>query len=299
MASRTTIRAGGVVLLRETKKERQTLLIHRPHHDDWSLPKGKVNEGERTLLAAARECHEETGIRPTLGPPLGRQRYQVMGRSKTVDYWAAWVGDDLGFRPNDEVDRVRWVNQKDAERLLSYSRDVKTMKRAFALPPTTPLLIVRHASATKRSSFSGSDNNRPLSRRGERQAQKLTDVLAAYGIESLVSSPAARCADTLRPFAESAKLKLKLESAFNEPEHESKPKRTQRSARALVRRKEAIAICSHRPVLPDILKAVADLSGLDTRLASAPLKPTSLIVAHRARHKGKWTIVATERHAIA
>ena len=46
----------------------KVLLIHRPRHKDWSLPKGKLDKGEHLLAAAVRECDEETGIVPVLGP---------------------------------------------------------------------------------------------------------------------------------------------------------------------------------------------------------------------------------------
>ena len=31
---------------RRHKGETQVLLVHRPRYDDWSLPKGKLDEGE-------------------------------------------------------------------------------------------------------------------------------------------------------------------------------------------------------------------------------------------------------------
>lgn len=44
----------------------------------WDIPKGHVEEGETSLQAAVRECHEETGFidyNPALLVDLGRQKY--------------------------------------------------------------------------------------------------------------------------------------------------------------------------------------------------------------------------------
>jgi phosphohistidine phosphatase SixA/8-oxo-dGTP pyrophosphatase MutT (NUDIX family) len=296
VTSKSPIRAGGVVLLRETPKGRQTLLVHRPRHKDWSLPKGKVDRGESILESAVRECREESGIQPILGPPLGRQRYQVLGRPKTVDYWLARVGRDHGFKRNDEVDKIRWVNQDEASKLLTYKRDVKFMNAAFALPETVGLLIVRHGAARKRSSFKGDDTDRPLAARGRRQSKRLVSLLNAYGVAKLFSSPATRCLETVEPYADSSGAKIKREVAFGEENHQRKPAAALRRAKSLSRNRASIAVCSHRPVLPDILTAVTLLSGSESRLTKTPLRPASVIVAHRAKIKGDWTVIGIERH---
>ena len=46
------------------------LLVHRPKYDDWTFPKGKLEEGESFEAAVAREVEEETGWRGDLGMPV-------------------------------------------------------------------------------------------------------------------------------------------------------------------------------------------------------------------------------------
>jgi 8-oxo-dGTP diphosphatase len=110
--------AGGVVL-----RDGLVALVHRPRYDDWSLPKGKLDEGESFEDAALREVEEETGLRCALGRELPAIEYEVRGRPKVVRYWAMEVVDETPFVPNDEVDQLRWVEPRDALALLTYDRD--------------------------------------------------------------------------------------------------------------------------------------------------------------------------------
>jgi 8-oxo-dGTP pyrophosphatase MutT (NUDIX family) len=80
--------AGGVVTRPTIDGDVEVLVVHRPKHGDWSLPKGKLEHGESFEHAAVREVEEETGVRCTLGPELGSRRYfDRYGRDKVVRYW--------------------------------------------------------------------------------------------------------------------------------------------------------------------------------------------------------------------
>jgi len=73
-----------------------------------------------------------------------------------------------------------------------------------------PLLVVRHARAGRRSAYDGDDLDRPLSPRGRDQAEDLVPLLAGYRPRRILSSPAGRCFETVRPVAEI--LGLSIES---------------------------------------------------------------------------------------
>jgi 8-oxo-dGTP pyrophosphatase MutT (NUDIX family) len=127
--------AGGIVLRRASKGAWQVLLVHRPRYDDWSLPKGKADPGERDEETALREVEEETGLRCTLGAPAGRTRYRdSKGRDKVVHYWLMEPEPDAAadgaFVPNDEVDAVRWCSVAEATSRLSYAHDRKLLAKA-------------------------------------------------------------------------------------------------------------------------------------------------------------------------
>jgi 8-oxo-dGTP pyrophosphatase MutT (NUDIX family) len=118
MSSEELRAAGGVVL-----RDGLVGVVHRPRYDDWSLPKGKLDEGETFEQAALREVEEETGLRARLVRELPSVHYDVRGRPKLVRYWLMSVDSDPGFEPNDEVDELRWLSPADATELLTYDRD--------------------------------------------------------------------------------------------------------------------------------------------------------------------------------
>jgi 8-oxo-dGTP diphosphatase len=117
------IEASGGVIERVTAGRRQIAVVHRPKYDDWSFPKGKLEEGEDHAAAALREVHEETGLRCALGEELPETRYRHRsGREKRVRYWRMEVVEGR-FEPNAEVDALDWLPVEAARGRLSYEYD--------------------------------------------------------------------------------------------------------------------------------------------------------------------------------
>ena len=120
--------AGGVVWRRRSGPGLDVLLVHRPKYDDWTLPKGKAENGETDEDCARREVREETGLRCSLGPELLSADYvDRHDRPKHVRYWAMKPLEGR-FEPTDEVDEARWVPLDVAVRLLSYERDAEVLE---------------------------------------------------------------------------------------------------------------------------------------------------------------------------
>jgi 8-oxo-dGTP diphosphatase len=110
-------------VVREAQGGVQVALVHRPKYDDWSLPKGKLDEGEAWEAAALREVAEETGYRCELGPELEPTRYvDRKGREKLVRYFLMRPVSGE-FEPTKEVDELRWLPPADAVEALSYEHD--------------------------------------------------------------------------------------------------------------------------------------------------------------------------------
>lgn len=117
--------AGGVVWRRSADGSLLILLVHRPRWDDWSLPKGKCEEGESDTSCALREIEEETGYTCRLGAELPSTSYRDhRSRPKIVRYWAMEpIAGDGAFTPNAEIDEIRWLPVPQAVKLLSYAHD--------------------------------------------------------------------------------------------------------------------------------------------------------------------------------
>jgi 8-oxo-dGTP diphosphatase len=114
-----TVRAAGGVVRRNGK----VLLVHRPKYGDWTLPKGKLDEGESWEDAALREVEEETGFRCSLGSEIASTWYiDSRSRRKRVRYWLM-EPESGAFEPTSEVDEIAWLDLADAVERLSYDRD--------------------------------------------------------------------------------------------------------------------------------------------------------------------------------
>ena len=101
--------------------------MHRPRHDDWSLPKGKAHEGESDEACALREVEEETGLRCEVEFELPSTRYRDgAGRPKVVRYWAMRPVDGEAA-PDTEVDEVRWLTLPEASALLTRENDRRVL----------------------------------------------------------------------------------------------------------------------------------------------------------------------------
>jgi 8-oxo-dGTP pyrophosphatase MutT (NUDIX family) len=121
--------AGGLVW-RRGKEGPEVVVVHRPRYDDWSLPKGKLDEGEEFEQAALREVEEETGLRCRAGRALGDTSYRdKKDRVKLVRYFE--MQPESGeFSPNDEVDELRWLPLARAGEELSYGFDRELVEKA-------------------------------------------------------------------------------------------------------------------------------------------------------------------------
>ena len=123
------VRAAGGLVARTGESGVEVLVVHRPRYDDWSIPKGKVEPGERDEDAARREVEEETGYQCSLSDELTTVRYiDRKGRNKQVRFWKMAVIGEIEWAPNDEVDVRRWISPSVAATLLTYETDRALLK---------------------------------------------------------------------------------------------------------------------------------------------------------------------------
>jgi 8-oxo-dGTP diphosphatase len=76
------------------------------------------------------------------------------------------------------------------------------------------LLVVRHAEAGDKRSWTSPDSLRPLSPTGRRQAEGLVVRLEDYPIDRILSSPTLRCLQTVQPLARDRFLDVEPEAAL-------------------------------------------------------------------------------------
>ncbi|GGH43472.1 NUDIX hydrolase [Microbacterium album] len=309
MTERAVYAAGGVVWRLAAGKV-HVLLVHRTKYRDVTLPKGKVDPGEMLAETAAREILEETGIRTPLGAPLGVSRYVLpSGREKVVHYWAAHATDDAirasGFVPNGEIAAVEWVSAKKARARLSYPVDREILDQFLRLVDdgireTFPVIALRHGKAVPRDEWDGSDASRPLLPRGKEQAKAIVGALRAFGVRRIVSSSAVRCVKTVTPLAKALGRRIDETDLISQDAWEDGSADVRAVVGRRVRAGKPAVLCSHGPVLPEILSELALATGTmpGSYLSSAAaLETGAFSVAHVSATNPGSGIVAIETHA--
>lgn len=310
------IPAAGTVPWRRRRGQLEVALVHRPKYDDWSWAKGKLDPGEDWPVAAVRETEEETSLAVGLGRPLPGAEYTVLDAAgqpatKEVRYWAAEATSPAGPLRN-EIDEVRWLDVVAASDRLDYARDrdqLRAVVRADKAGTLTtwPLALVRHAHALGRGSWREDDQLRPLDGAGRQRADAIAPILAAYGVRRLVSSPSVRCADTLRPYAARLGVSLRTKDGLSEEGYAAEPARAPRHLQRLVERGTPAALCSHGPVLPELLTlllALVDPDEPEAHLVATTLRAAArdkmgkgeVLVVHLAGSGDEARVVAVERH---
>jgi phosphohistidine phosphatase SixA len=83
------------------------------------------------------------------------------------------------------------------------------------------VLLIRHGSAGERAAWTGDDRERPLDEKGEAQAERLVALLAAYGIDRILSSPALRCVASVELLARARGLPIEIRQELSEEEQDS------------------------------------------------------------------------------
>ncbi|GGL10965.1 NUDIX hydrolase [Mangrovihabitans endophyticus] len=260
------VRAAGGVLWRPASSGGiEVCLVHRPLRQDWSLPKGKLDEDEHPLAAGVREVLEETGWRGRPEVRLPSVAYDLPdGRGKTVDFWLMRAAADQTPGPADpaEVDDVAWLPPAEAALRLSYPTDRAVLEHAVTLPPVTAVTaLVRHAHAGERKKWVGNDALRPIDARGLAQAERIGAVVELIAPTRLFAAPPLRCKQTLEPLAGRLDLPIVADSAFAEPSTpDEAPARVKAAAARLseVRDADRTAICSQGKVIPPLLASLHD-----------------------------------------
>jgi 8-oxo-(d)GTP phosphatase len=288
------IEAAGGVLCRDTADGLQVALVHRPKYDDWSLPKGKLERNEHPLVGALREVVEETGYTVRTGRPLGQVTYPLWGAIKRVRYWAMWVTGGA-FTPNREVDTLDWLSADEALDRLDHPRDKQILDSFVAdSAPTRTWMLMRHACAGERDSWSGEDRDRPLDEYGRAQAAALVSILAAYGVRRVISAEVRRCLETVAPYAHHAGLRVEIEPLIGEKGYAAAPEAAVRWLLETVRDPRPTVLCSQGGAVPEFLTRLGAVCHFS--LPGEPrLDKGAYCVLHLATEGSPGRVVGIER----
>ncbi|TLV02650.1 NUDIX hydrolase [Dyadobacter luticola] len=114
--------AGGVVV-----KEGKWLFMFR--RKKWDLPKGKLDKGENSKVAATREIEEETGVKAIIRNKICTTWHTYTLNNNRILKRTKWYlfdcTDDSHIQPQaeEQIEKLDWYDPADAKALLinSYS----------------------------------------------------------------------------------------------------------------------------------------------------------------------------------
>lgn len=285
----------------------ELLMVRSARWGNWSWPKGKLDPGETAPAAAVREVYEETGVRPRLGLPLPGLRYLIGdGRSKQVNYWVGRVSPERVGTPSagpEEIAEVAWVPADEAVGRLEWPAEAAPAMQLFRLAAvdrlrTTSLLVIRHAKARSRASWPGGEEDRPLTTLGLQQAAGLAPLLDCWAPGTVLTSPWARCGATLQPYTQLSGVHPVPVAALSETGSQDDPELLAAEVRGLVDGGGDTAVCTHRPVLRDVVHVLKQSTTGRAR-AELPrtnpwLRTAEVLVAHL--RPGGGEVIRLERH---
>jgi ADP-ribose pyrophosphatase YjhB (NUDIX family) len=115
-----TIRDAGGLLWRHVSSGYELAIVHRQRYDDWTLPKGHLQEGETWVEAALREVKEETGYEAEILGFAGAISYNTDEGPKVVRFWHMTPTGAASSQLDSEVDEVVWLSIEAARKRVQY-----------------------------------------------------------------------------------------------------------------------------------------------------------------------------------
>lgn len=113
-------KAGGIILDSVYNPRSRFYLVHRPHYNDWSFPKGTWEAGETISDTALREVKEETGLACSIVKPLPMYHYWLSDGQRVHVYFFEMLVTSEGVKSDGEVDEGAWKSLEEVTMLLSY-----------------------------------------------------------------------------------------------------------------------------------------------------------------------------------
>lgn len=138
MPSEVVYAAGGCVV-RIGEGRIEVLVLHRVSPDEWRLPKGRIQQGERPEATAVREVREESGVLAEILCPLGETEHQFTDRAdgqrktKRTTYYLMRALSPTTALPDPEFDRAIWLSPAEAIDQLTFDTERQVIGAALQL----------------------------------------------------------------------------------------------------------------------------------------------------------------------
>ena len=132
-AGRSPIAAAGAVVLDRLER---VLLVRRgrpPSAGEWTLPGGRVEEGESPEAAAVRELREETAIEGRVVAPLGVVAIAREGVAYSIHEYLVAPVAGRAARAGDDADAVRWAHRGELESIGVRAEAIAVVDLGLAL----------------------------------------------------------------------------------------------------------------------------------------------------------------------
>lgn len=130
------VSSGGIIVCKTSDGWR--VLLMKDMKDNWTFPKGKIEEGENLLDTATREIEEEVGIKrlvfvselsPTMywytrGMSIKKTVHYFLFRSKTLQ--------KPHVQTQEGISEAKWVLWKEAAAMIGYPKtNIPLLKEAY------------------------------------------------------------------------------------------------------------------------------------------------------------------------
>lgn len=134
----------GAIITKLEGGELKFLTIYRTKMDDYTLPKGHLEEGESLEDAAAREVYEETGHKVEIGNLIDSFEYKVKefkGKEeffiiRRVYFFYGILGGGIvdANNPDSKEGKIvpQWLTYNDILEKFTYDTDKNLVKRVYS-----------------------------------------------------------------------------------------------------------------------------------------------------------------------
>ncbi len=115
----------------------EVMLVGRVRENIWTLPKGTPAHNETREETALREVREETGLETRIVGEVGAIEYSFTRRGvrfvkEVFHYLMVATGGSVDLHDH-EYDEARWYPLAGAMRVMTYSNEIETVRRAEGL----------------------------------------------------------------------------------------------------------------------------------------------------------------------